>query len=665
MGKERVGLLAGRVRVTSDDKGDFYIPKHLCKLRWFYIMLGIGLILCNVAMVGPGLHSVEDATLSIRKLTRSVDDLATQGLLIMDGVSSAERNIHDLDIESLLNLQDACPNLEGNEFTNNKQLKSSIASLDTAFNKLREFVDGNEFEYIRENIDMVMDGTSNVDEFVTSVEVNDWIVKMSVLILNALVGFMIITTLVSLSGTYLEPLKMITMILVFPAFIVLVCSSWIGAAFVSFIGVSNADFCSGPDQNGPDESINNILQSYVRVDSIVFQAFAYFQSDCATEDPIQDFYKYEEYIQTGISSAQSFLAHIDEIGTEEISERCGASVRPIVEGIGLVKDNLGILLSGKAIALLISLRLAADLAKPFFTALRSTFDLASCSRMRPIYKQAVEGTACIDSAGSLILMFSLLLGVGVLGMLMMMFRAAMYPCKLAFSSEACQLPDQDEDEWEEYQAYLRYMTDFLSYWGRQEEETPSIHKDDNGTKSSSSSEEDKNLQEGIPEMVTCEASSSWESRSFPPDCNPDYESSCLNPNELQPLSPKTPSAPDFPSQNTPFTEPLDTIHDECQPLSPDTPTMRSVSSRSIRDRIRTPDFLSPGTFRRWRRSDIEELSTSSDYNDIPKTPLMISPKEHGGSSYFSKALPSFKSPLTKRVQSPDGSVENPAKNKYF
>lgn len=32
---------------------------------------------------------------------------------------------------------------------------------------------------------------------------------------------------------------------------------------------------------------------------------------------------------------------------DEISEQCGASVRPIVEGVGLVKDNLGILLSGE------------------------------------------------------------------------------------------------------------------------------------------------------------------------------------------------------------------------------------------------------------------------------------------------------------------------------
>ena len=240
MGKQRVGLLAGRVRVMSDDNGDFYTPRHLWKLRVFYVMLGVAMILCNVAIIGPGLHSVEDATFSTRKLTRDVDDLATQGLLIMDGVSSAERNIEKLNVESLLNLEYACPNLSENMFLNDKKVKSAIASLDTAFNNLEEFVDGSEFEDMRDNIDMIMDGTSNVDEFVTQVEMNDWIVKLSVLFLNALVGFMIITTLVSLSGTYLEPLKFVTMVLVFPAFIVIVSASWIGAAFISFIGISNA-----------------------------------------------------------------------------------------------------------------------------------------------------------------------------------------------------------------------------------------------------------------------------------------------------------------------------------------------------------------------------------------------------------------------------------------
>jgi len=240
MGKRRVGLLAGRVRVVSDDKGDFYVPRHLWKLRVFYVMLCVGIILCNMAIIGPGLRSVETATLSTRKLTREIDDLATQGLLIMDGVSRAEHNIEKLNIASFLNFEDACPNLAGNTFINDEKLISSIASLTLVFNNLEEYVDGSEFEDIRESIDMVMDSTSNIDEIVTRVEMNDWTVKMSLLFLNALVGFMIITTLVSLSGTYFGPLKFVTMILVLPAFVVIVCACWIGAAFISIFGTSNA-----------------------------------------------------------------------------------------------------------------------------------------------------------------------------------------------------------------------------------------------------------------------------------------------------------------------------------------------------------------------------------------------------------------------------------------
>eukprot|EP00804_Cyclotella_cryptica_P005769 CCRYP_000093-RB/>CCRYP_000093-RB protein AED:0.06 eAED:0.06 QI:617/1/1/1/1/0.85/7/102/667 len=656
MGKQRVGFLAGRVRVTSDEKGDFYTPRHLSKLRCFFILLGCGIILCNVAIIGPGLNSMQDATLSTRKLTRDVDDLATQGLLIMDGVSNAERNINKLDMESLLRVEEACPNLAGNVFLNDKKLKSSIATLESAFNNLQSYVDGSDFEDIRQSIDMIMEGTSNVDALVTEVEMNDWIVKMFVLFLNALVCFMIVTTLVSLSGRYLEPLKFITMMLVFPAFVILISSSWIAAAFISFLGISNADFCNGPEESGPDGTVNNILKVFVSNESIIFKAFTYFQSGCATEDPIKDFYKYEDFIQTGISSAQTFLSHVDEVGIDKISSQCGASVSPIIEGIGLVKDNLGILLS----------------------ALRSTFDLASCSKMTPIYKHAFEGTACTDSAGSLIMMFSLMLGVGVIGMLMIMLRAAMYPCKLVFSPEARFATGDDEDEWEEYQAYLRYMSDFLSYWGDKNEEPSSVKKEDDSTKSSSSS-----VEEGLPDVVTCETSSSWEVQSFPPSSNPDYTSSCKSPtpqraqddfdDELQPLSPKAPlhapslTTPTYSLQHTsPTNRPVYDINDECQPLSPDTPAIQptSMKSESRHGRLRTPDFLSPGTFRRWRRNDVEDYATLDD--GIPETPLMVSPKENGGTSYLSKALnmTNFMSPLEKRVHSP-GSVENPAKNKYF
>jgi len=66
--------------------------------------------------------------------------------------------------------------------------------------------------------------------------------------------------------------------------------------------------------------------------------------ECATTDPIKHLYKYEDDLQMGISSANRFLLKIDEVGVGEIASQCGADVSPIIEGIGLIKDNLGILL---------------------------------------------------------------------------------------------------------------------------------------------------------------------------------------------------------------------------------------------------------------------------------------------------------------------------------
>lgn len=38
------------------------------------------------------------------------------------------------------------------------------------------------------------------------------------------------------------------------------------------------DFCSGPNNDGPDGTVNTILQSFIHVDSLIFKAFEYFQS---------------------------------------------------------------------------------------------------------------------------------------------------------------------------------------------------------------------------------------------------------------------------------------------------------------------------------------------------------------------------------------------------
>ena len=70
----------------------------------------------------------------------------------------------------------------------------------------------------------------------------------------------------------------------------------------------------------------------------------YFLQGCATEDPIIQLYKYDDYIQSSIGLADQFLAKANEVGIDEINEFCGADVTPFIERIGLIKVSLELLL---------------------------------------------------------------------------------------------------------------------------------------------------------------------------------------------------------------------------------------------------------------------------------------------------------------------------------
>jgi hypothetical protein len=55
-------------------------------------------------------------------------------------------------------------------------------------------------------------------------------------------------------------------------------------------------------------------------------------------------YQYEEHLQNGVGAAKYFLDKVDEVGADELTRSCGADVTPIVEGIGIIHDNLQLLL---------------------------------------------------------------------------------------------------------------------------------------------------------------------------------------------------------------------------------------------------------------------------------------------------------------------------------
>ncbi len=230
MGKHQVGMFAGRVRVESDEKGPFRPPTFLWKLRCTFVLFGACMLLLCRALVGPGLSSIDYTVDSVRNLNRDVQDLSSQGLLIVDSVKRVKWNIDEVDIDSILRLDKACPNFKNNTFTSN------IEQLDKEFIQLRLFVEKIDVDIVKQQFDVIMNGTDSVDRAVTKVEENDWTVKFFALFLSGLTIFMILAACITLTGRCqrLRALKCMSELIILPMFVLTIIGSWVAISGLAF-----------------------------------------------------------------------------------------------------------------------------------------------------------------------------------------------------------------------------------------------------------------------------------------------------------------------------------------------------------------------------------------------------------------------------------------------
>jgi hypothetical protein len=272
--------------------------------------------------------------------------------------------------------------------------------------------------------------------------------------------------------------------------------------------------------------------------------------------------------------------------------------------------------------------------------------------MSPIFRQAFDGTICTESIRSFTLMFLIMFTISLVGMVMIMTRSAMYPFKLVLSLSSA---NGVEDEWDEYQAYLRYMASFINVWG--------------GTMADEFSVCSKAfvLKDSLETSITAFGDSSTVSSNNTPPVT-EYRTSQRHPRdvtfvdeesielrigneEMKPLSPAESNIGGNRTRRRNFNETqqqnkCDAIDDECTPLTPPPNTLIQSSSK-MRNRRPSPNFL------RWQRQEDSQRRDEEMYGNpvvelLPETPLMVSPTAPQGRDFFTR----FISPIKKG--NPDG-----------
>ena len=225
-----MGLCAGRMRVECDGKGQFYPPSYAWKLRLTFIILGCCTFLLCLTLAGPGLASILTTSVSLRRLNRDVNDLTTQGLVIMDSLERVKLNIDGSDVPLLRLVEDACPK------------SKTIVSIDADFVHVSENIQKSYLEGIRQKIDFIMDGTEHIEKAVTTFEENVWIVRMFALFLGGLIIFMICAACYEWSGScqYLFALKCMLELFILPTFVIAIICCWIATSALAFASIFNS-----------------------------------------------------------------------------------------------------------------------------------------------------------------------------------------------------------------------------------------------------------------------------------------------------------------------------------------------------------------------------------------------------------------------------------------
>ena len=349
MGKRRIGFLSGRMHLQSDKKGRFRPPRYLWKLRHTFIFLGCGMIGSALMLAMPATTSVINASKSTQKIHREIKDLTDQGLLIVADLSRVKKNIIALDVREILQVEKLCPDYS-TFLSSDESLNDALQLINDEFDDVYNFLDGFDLESVRNGIDFVNAGIHHIDTAATVAQDNDWLVKMYVLVLCVMLIFMLLAAseILDKDARINPALQMMVTVFIFPVFVACVLLAVAAAVLIAVIGIGNSDFCAV----GPEVTVSNILfELGIIRGSMIYDTFEYYQTGCETRDPIALLYKYEELLQSGITSATNLLYQFDEIGMEEMNDACGANVRPLVEVVSILRDNLGILLGGALVNL--------------------------------------------------------------------------------------------------------------------------------------------------------------------------------------------------------------------------------------------------------------------------------------------------------------------------
>lgn len=254
--------------------------------------------------------------------------------------------------------------------------------------------------------------TEEVEQKLEAANIFFYITITISIIVNVMILAMLVMTYFSAKGVENCCTKLLTYGLLWPFFIFFLILFWIFALLFLVTSLAGSDFCVKPDQ-----IVEGILREYQdQFQSVIFQFAIYYISGCQVLPKTDQIDSVTAEISDVVNKVHDLSVFVMNQSLPNLESQCG-----------LAQPAATALQGGAAL-----LHNASHTINNGWIDVRHFLE---CKTFNPIYTTLVHDAMCVDGVDGLAWLFSTSVFLAVFAMVMITFRAALYPVKRPLAPE--------------------------------------------------------------------------------------------------------------------------------------------------------------------------------------------------------------------------------------
>jgi len=390
---------------NDDDRSNKNFNRRVWFVRGTFILSGILVLIAGILFYVNGVAAFKSSIDEVRNGLELVQNAAYKGINLTEDILKQQDNME----EDLQPSQEVVANngqICGLDSELSTQIRTVYNALITNVDELEKMIDGSLASF-GDDLRSLVSLTEDIDNSLYTADIFLYILLAISIIIIVLIIAMLGGVFAAWKGISNCFTKCIQYALIWPLFVFFLVLCWIFATLFLIFSLAGADFCITPDLN-----VQGLLnRNSDQFDGLIFGFVIFYVSGCAVQPAGADeIVKVADQVITVARYAHDLSQLITNLPIDRLSTICGLSD---VEAVAL-----------ETVALLI--HDTTHLLNRAFIGLR---EVLSCETFNPIYTTFVHDAFCVQGVSGLTYIFSTTLVISIFSMVMIMFRAALYPIK--------------------------------------------------------------------------------------------------------------------------------------------------------------------------------------------------------------------------------------------